>query len=649
MLKFENSLLQKASQYLEDFKFQQAKQLIEQFDMSESIENLSEPERNNYFLLKSTLFYNLGEYSHALAATEEILTNLEKSKPNVVIFDALLAKARVLLWLGKYNEFEQIIDSSKDMLGICKRTHLCDEKEFGNKKMKIASLLTDYYWTIGDFQQLYQHSLEFLELCKNYGNSHDVASALLNMGLYFGETGNLDKAIEQYEESLAINLKNPALKSDYGALAAYNNIGENYRLKGDLDLALSYYNQCLQLSQKLNDKSGICISYHNLGLVYSEKGQVEKSYKSLIKGLTITKEIGSKFEISRSLFDLIYHHISPLNLDTLQPFFDELTLLAKKEKNSRIKNRVRIVEALFLKYSGRSRNIHKAEDILYQLLDDETVENELLILITLNLFELLFEELEITNEEEILDEIGVLIKKLLNLADKGHSFLLFTEFYYFKAKFSLLQLKLSQARKEFTEAQKIAKKYSLSRLEFKISKEHDDLLKKYDIWQNLKANKSNITDRLKLLSLHDDLRILMKKEELKKNSIKPEEPIFLSIFSKSGMAIYTYFFKQEWKEKDLFSSFMTAFNSFSNEIFAKSIDRVKIGEHTIIISPLDNLLFCYVIKGQTFPALKRLNDLIKEVQKNDHLIHVINEAKDKNLILTNENSPYIKLLIERLF
>jgi len=43
------------------------------------------------------------------------------------------------------------------------------------------------------------------------------------------------------------------------------------------------------------------------------------------------------------------------------------------------------------------------------------------------------------------------------------------------------------------------------------------------------------------------------------------------------------------------------------KFFAKSIDRIKINENTILINPVEEFLVCYVIKGQSYPALQKLS------------------------------------------
>ena len=179
--------------------------------------------------------------------------------------------------------------------------------------------------------------------------------------------------------------------------------------------------------------------------------------------------------------------------------------------------------------------------------------------------------------------------------------------------------------------------------------DHDDLLNKLELWQNFKETNASISDRLKLVSLDDDLKIFMKKKEIDIVEDSIEEPLFLSIISKSGMSLFTYFFSEEWEKKDLFSSFMTAFNTFSKEFFSKTLDRVKIGENTIIMMPFNQNFFCYVIRGQTFPALNRLNQLLIKIHESKETMDNLNAAMEKNVVLNLNAYPKFKNIIESVF
>jgi len=75
-----------------------------------------------------------------------------------------------------------------------------------------------------------------------------------------------------------------------------------------------------------------------------------------------------------------------------------------------------------------------------------------------------------------------------------------------------------------------------------------------------------------------------------------------------------------------FSSFISAFNTFSSEIFSKTIDRIKIGENIIFLKPIEPFLMCYVSKGQSYPAMKKLDKISESIKDNEKVLKVLDRA-----------------------
>ena len=258
-------------------------------------------------------------------------------------------------------------------------------------------------------------------------------------------------------------------------------------------------------------------------------------------------------------------------------------------------------------------------------------------------------ELQITNESEILDEIPPLITRLHEIAETTHSFSLLAEIYLFKAKLELINFQITEAQRLLTRAQQITQQYHLPRLEKKISLEHDQFLEKLDIWKELKNRNAPLAERLKRFSLEDDLNLMMRKRAIEHVETIPEEPQLLSIIAEGGVSLFNHFFSKEWENKLMFSSFMTAFNSFSHDFFAKTLDRVKIGENTIIMTPLEENILCYVIKGQTYPAQQKLNTFLEGIKNSQVILDAINRSFSSGALLSEENTPVLGELVNAIF
>lgn len=117
----------------------------------------------------------------------------------------------------------------------------------------------------------------------------------------------------------------------------------------------------------------------------------------------------------------------------------------------------------------------------------------------------------------------------------------------------------------------------------------------------------------------------------------------------SGATYFNHTFAAIWDHSDLFSSFMSAFNSFSDEIFSKSIDRIRIGENTILINPVEQFLACYVIKGQSYPALQKLTRFTKAIRENPEIWKALNKSVKTSEMLELDKHPTLKSVIDEIF
>jgi hypothetical protein len=117
----------------------------------------------------------------------------------------------------------------------------------------------------------------------------------------------------------------------------------------------------------------------------------------------------------------------------------------------------------------------------------------------------------------------------------------------------------------------------------------------------------------------------------------------------SGATYFNHPFIANWDHSDLFSSFMSAFNTFSDEIFSKSIDRIRIGKNTILINPIESFLVCYVIKGQSYPALQKLTRFAEAIRENTEIWEALNKSVKTSQMLELDKPAALKTVINEIF
>ena len=103
----------------------------------------------------------------------------------------------------------------------------------------------------------------------------ELAEAYNNRGNAYNEKGEVDAAIQNY---------NKAIDLDPELAEAYNNRGNAYKDKNDFDKAIQDYNKAIDLNPE-NDEV-----YNNRGVVYYKKDEVDKAIQDYNKAIDLNPE-----------------------------------------------------------------------------------------------------------------------------------------------------------------------------------------------------------------------------------------------------------------------------------------------------------------------------------------------------------------------
>jgi GTP cyclohydrolase I len=218
-----------------------------------------------------------------------------------------------------------------------------------------------------------------------------------------------------------------------------------------------------------------------------------------------------------------------------------------------------------------------------------------------------------------------------------------------QAKLALIQMNFKDAKILLSQAQKMAESHGLYETAQRISAEHDHMLEQQDMWEHLNKTKASMTERINFASFDGVLERLQGKREVEYPELVEEEPIVLLIIDKSGISYFNYPFRDDWDFDWLFSSFMSAFDTFSSEVFSQSIDRIIIGEHLILINPVESFLVCYVIKGQSYLGLQKLNRFSDAIKNDVEIWERLTRAVQTGEELELDNPPSLGNLVFEIF
>ena len=84
-------------------------------------------------------------------------------------------------------------------------------------------------------------------------------------------------------------------------------------------------------------------------------------------------------------------------------------------------------------------------------------------------------------------------------------------------------------------------------------------------------------------------------------------------------------------------------------MFSKSIDRIKIGENTILINPIEPFMVCYIIKGQSYPAIQKLDRFTETIKNNSEIWDALNKSVMTSEVLSFSRPSSLGTVVNEIF
>ncbi len=594
-------------------KLDEALQILDNFERKEDLT----PEDNHYCrFLKGIILLYTGRFQESLKIAEQDYQESEKQNKPLFLIDSIYTKWNILFALGRVPEtWEDVV--------------LCE------KLLKSVSEdpPTEVEMRIGFFYYM--------------------------RGYFFFWEHNYDNALEYHRKSLSIFEKddNPLVPSILCIL------GHSYANKGDLELALNYHVQSVEIFKSRFPNSTmvkwlIAGSYDSIGSIYYQQGNLDIALEYYEKSIEIWEQLNSPIYVCVVYYNLIRTLLAKNSPEQAKEYLHQFYQYNEKHKLLQNISYYKLSHALILKSSTRTRDRAEAEKELIKIIKwrDEVIKSgspgvalEFSPAIS-TLCRLYLEELRITNDMTILNEIEPLIERLLKESERTNSYSLQAQARLLRGKIALLQMNMGDARRNLSQAQEIAESHNLHLLARMISHEHDKFLDQLDEWENLKKNRASISERMDFALLDESLELLQQKRAIKAPELPAEEPVLLLIIAGGGILLFSYPFSDKVKiNEELFGGFLSAFNSFSDEILSEGLDRVKFGQYTVLIENIADFSFCYLFKGQTYLAKKKLLDFAENFKKNNSMMQTLEKSNQSSQVIELKDFPFLEGFIRGIF
>ena len=168
---------------------------------------------------------------------------------------------------------------------------------------RIYNEMGDIYSDLGQKDTAQQYYDQALALFRQNGLQQGEVKSLLNLGAVYRSYGQIDQALTCYQEAMNISNESEDEIPEKGILLhnmgkAYHSLGRRERTKSVSDkqytLALEYYRQALVVHERTNNRSEEARTRNNIGEVYTAMKQYEQAREYYEQALDLFLELGER-------------------------------------------------------------------------------------------------------------------------------------------------------------------------------------------------------------------------------------------------------------------------------------------------------------------------------------------------------------------
>jgi tetratricopeptide (TPR) repeat protein len=189
------------------------------------------------------------------------------------------------------------------------------------------------YSDLGQVEKAIEYYEQALVISRGIGDRCGEGNHLGNLGLAYSDLGQVEKAIEYYEQALVISR---GIGDRRGEGNHLGNLGLAYSNLGQVEKAIEYYEQALVISRGIGDRRGEGTGLGNLGSAYYHLGQVEKAIEYYEQALVISREIGDRRGEGNRLGNLGSAYSDLGQVEKAIEYYEQALAIGKEIKDPRI-------------------------------------------------------------------------------------------------------------------------------------------------------------------------------------------------------------------------------------------------------------------------------------------------------------------------
>ncbi len=172
---------------------------------------------------------------------------------------------------------------------------LAEENDFLMQSAVAYQELALIYRKLGNYSKAIENSFSALKIFDKLKLSENLAAMQLQIGSHYVNDDNFERGIFYISQAMESFRER---KDTFNIAITLVNLGETFRLKGELDKATACFKECLDLNKSLKNEQIEGYAIGNLGMVYVEQDNFQDAIEALNASIKILNEMDDVYSVS---------------------------------------------------------------------------------------------------------------------------------------------------------------------------------------------------------------------------------------------------------------------------------------------------------------------------------------------------------------
>ena len=377
-------------------------------------------------------------------------------------------------------------------------------------KILIASYcrgLTNYYLTLEDNVKAEKIAKFGLQLSRQINYPTTILGNLLMLGNVYRHQGDLDKALSYYVQSIEVDNIGSQLLLHY----PIRYIGYIWQSRGELDTALHYYNHSLTLFNVASDRMPIGRNHIMIGEIAYLQGNYQQALSNYNLGLEIFSDLNHKKNVMEVIFHLVELHLKMGTNEYIDDLLETATRIYKQVEHPIINHLFKLTHALVLKESNRRRQKSTAQQYFEKVYQENVLNFEFKIVAMKNLCDLLIDEMGDEFDQEIFTEAEKLVDEMELIGQQQQIYKIMIDAKLLKAQFDMIRGNSKHAFEQLTTAGEMCKSKGLKQLETEVTHYTEHFMEQFKKWDKMLQFNPEIRDMIIQEDVKEYIKMAIKK------------------------------------------------------------------------------------------------------------------------------------------